>query len=54
MNSPRIRGDGPPEYTGSVGHDIFSPYSRGWSRIYDSGIRAERILPVVAGTVPIK
>ena len=52
LYSPRIRGDGPAEFVDFLGVGIFSPYSRGWSRIHLNAGRADVILPVFAGMVP--
>ena len=52
VNSPRIRGDGPPSRSLNRGMTSFSPYSRGWSRF---NVRSETglgIFPVFAGMVP--
>ena len=50
--SPRIRGDGPAARAALTEQELFSPYSRGWSRRgwFVAGIPL--ILPVFAGMVP--
>ena len=52
LNSPRIRGDGPPAAEGAIKAEEFSPYSRGWSHRCRERSPRQHILPVFAGMVP--
>ena len=52
MDSPRIRGDGPKRKLTFRSGPLFSPYSRGWSRVTSQRHGLFRILPVFAGMVP--
>ena len=51
-DSPRIRGDGPHDGRLRLPGRVFSPYSRGWSRLSTIGYENTPILPVFAGMVP--
>ena len=53
INSPRIRGDGPPLAPRGTSASRFSPYSRGWSLRRNTSITNGSILPVFAGMVPL-
>ena len=53
-NSPRIRGDGPPECLCAPDPHVFSPYSRGWSLVVQVRGHPTIILPVFAGMVPTR
>ena len=53
LDSPRIRGDGPPKIIDVAIKAAFSPYSRGWSDERHVTKSSESILPVFAGMVPV-
>ena len=52
VHFPRIRGDGPNSGIKVISTTVFSPYSRGWSLVFDPNEVGPIIFPVFAGMVP--